>query len=112
MSSRRLSPEETRLWRRVTARDKAWRPLPADPDSAPEKPQLKSVSVKAGPQQAVPPASPSTRPANLRAHDFGQSGWLAILTAIPYLGFIASLVFIFIPGQPGQNQFGPNPKGV
>ena len=55
---------------------------------------------------------PAIAVASRRAHDFGQSGWLAILTAIPYLGFIASLVFIFIPGQPGQNQYGPNPKGV
>ena len=55
---------------------------------------------------------PAIAVASRRAHDFGQSGWLAILTAIPYLGFIASLVFIFIPGQPGENQYGPNPKGV
>jgi uncharacterized membrane protein YhaH (DUF805 family) len=55
---------------------------------------------------------PAIAAASRRAHDFGQSGWLAILTAIPYLGFIASLVFIFVPGQPGQNQHGPNPKGV
>lgn len=55
---------------------------------------------------------PAIAAASRRAHDFGQSGWLAILTAIPYLGFIASLVFIFIPGQPGQNQHGPDPKGV
>ena len=50
--------------------------------------------------------------ASRRAHDFGQSGWLAILCAIPYLGFFATLAFIFIPGQPGSNQHGPNPKGV
>ena len=55
---------------------------------------------------------PAIAVASRRAHDFGQSGWLAILTAIPYLGFIASLVFIFIPGQTGENQYGPNPKGV
>ncbi len=50
--------------------------------------------------------------ASRRAHDFGQSGWLAILCAIPYLGFFATLAFVFIPGQAGSNQHGPNPKGV
>src|SRR5262249_22788566 len=55
---------------------------------------------------------PSIAAASRRAHDFGQSGWLAILCAIPYLGFLATLAFIFIGGQPGANQYGPNPKGV
>jgi uncharacterized membrane protein YhaH (DUF805 family) len=50
--------------------------------------------------------------ASRRAHDFGQSGWLAILCAVPYLGFLATLAFIFIPGQAGANQYGPNPKGL
>jgi len=55
----------------------------------------------------VPPAISA---ASRRAHDFGQSGWLAVLTAIPYINWIAALVFIFIPGQPGPNQHGPDPK--
>jgi uncharacterized membrane protein YhaH (DUF805 family) len=50
--------------------------------------------------------------ASRRAHDFGQSGWLAILCAVPYVGFIATLAFIFISGQAGANQYGPNPKGL
>jgi uncharacterized membrane protein YhaH (DUF805 family) len=50
--------------------------------------------------------------ASRRVHDFGQSGWLAILCAVPYIGFIATLAFIFIPGQPGPSQYGPNPKGL
>jgi uncharacterized membrane protein YhaH (DUF805 family) len=57
-------------------------------------------------------ACPAIAAASRRAHDFGQSGWLAILTAIPYIGFIAALAFIFIPGQPGENQYGPNPKAI
>jgi uncharacterized membrane protein YhaH (DUF805 family) len=47
-----------------------------------------------------------------RAHDFGQSGWLGALMAIPYLNLLALLAFIFIPGQSGENKYGPNPKGV
>jgi len=54
--------------------------------------------------------APAVAAASRRAHDFGQSGWLAVLTVIPYLGFLAALVFIFIPGQPGANAHGPNPK--
>ena len=55
---------------------------------------------------------PSIALASRRAHDIGQSGWLAILCAIPYLGFLATLAFVFIPGQAGANQYGPNPKGL
>ena len=55
---------------------------------------------------------PTIAAASRRAHDFGQSGWLAILCIVPYIGFIATLAFIFIPGQPGPNQYGPNPKGL
>jgi uncharacterized membrane protein YhaH (DUF805 family) len=55
---------------------------------------------------------PAVSAASRRAHDFGQTGWLAALTVIPYLGLIAALVFVFIPGAPGENKYGPNPKGV
>ena len=54
--------------------------------------------------------TPAVAAASRRAHDFGQSGWLAVLTVIPYLGIIATLAFIFIPGQQGPNQYGPDPK--
>jgi uncharacterized membrane protein YhaH (DUF805 family) len=56
--------------------------------------------------------APTISAASRRAHDFGQSGWLAILCVIPYLGFIALVAFIFVPGQVGPNQFGPDPKGL
>lgn len=55
---------------------------------------------------------PLVSAASRRAHDFGQSGWLAILCLIPYIGFLATLAFVFMPGQPGANQHGPNPKGL
>lgn len=57
-------------------------------------------------------AAPVVSAASRRAHDFGQSGWLAILTVIPYLGWLALLVFIFIPGQPGANPHGADPKAL
>ncbi len=56
--------------------------------------------------------APTVSVAARRAHDFGQSGWLAALICVPYVGWIAAIVFIFIPSQPGPNQHGPNPKGV
>lgn len=55
---------------------------------------------------------PMVSAASRRAHDIGQSGWLAALTLIPYLGFVATLAFVFIPGQPGENKYGPDPKAV
>lgn len=55
---------------------------------------------------------PAVSAGSRRAHDIGQSGWLAALTVIPYLGLVAALVLVFIPGQPGDNKYGPNPKGI
>lgn len=55
--------------------------------------------------------APSVAAASRRAHDFGQSGWLGALAGIPSFGFLAAAIFVFIPGQPGENQYGPNPKG-
>jgi uncharacterized membrane protein YhaH (DUF805 family) len=54
--------------------------------------------------------APAVSAASRRAHDLGQSGWLAALTAVPYIGLVAALAFIFIPGQAGPNQYGPDPK--
>jgi uncharacterized membrane protein YhaH (DUF805 family) len=57
-------------------------------------------------------APPAVSVASRRAHDFGQSGWLAALTIVPYVGWVAALVFIFIEGQSAPNQHGPSPKGA
>lgn len=47
-----------------------------------------------------------------RCHDFNMTGWLSLLLLVP----LAPLVFYFIPGTKGPNQFGPPPppnsKGV
>jgi uncharacterized membrane protein YhaH (DUF805 family) len=52
-----------------------------------------------------------------RLHDRDLSGWwyLGAIVAgmIPFVGFIASialLVLMFLPGTPGPNRFGPDPK--
>jgi uncharacterized membrane protein YhaH (DUF805 family) len=52
-----------------------------------------------------------------RLHDRDMSGWwylgFIVLSMIPVVGFIASLAMIVIfllPGTPGPNRYGPDPK--
>jgi uncharacterized membrane protein YhaH (DUF805 family) len=45
-----------------------------------------------------------------RLHDVGQSGWVLLLAAIPLLGALLLFVFSVLPGNPGPNRFGPDPK--
>lgn len=40
-----------------------------------------------------------------RAHDMGHSGWLSLLILVP----LANLWFIFAPGTPTANEYGPRP---
>ena len=47
-----------------------------------------------------------------RLHDTGRSGWWLLITFIPLIGAIVLLVYFLQDGQPGENRFGPNPKGV
>jgi uncharacterized membrane protein YhaH (DUF805 family) len=67
-----------------------------------------------------------------RLHDTGRSGWWMMLFGLPYLGWLISvqsggqsiiaalalllgsvglLVMLVQPGVPGENSFGPDPKG-
>ncbi|MCA1199311.1 DUF805 domain-containing protein [Sphingomonas sp. R647] len=45
-----------------------------------------------------------------RLHDSDKSGWLFLLTIIPYLGFIMTLIFGFWPGTHGENSYGFDPR--
>lgn len=45
-----------------------------------------------------------------RLHDIDWSGWLILLSAIPYVGPVFALVMLFKPGTPGNNRFGPQPR--
>jgi len=52
-----------------------------------------------------------------RLHDRDMSGWwyLGVIVAsmIPFVGFIAGIAFLvlmLLPGTPGPNRFGPDPK--
>lgn len=40
-----------------------------------------------------------------RAHDFNTSGWMSLLLFVP----LVSLIFLFIPGTKGENNYGSQP---
>jgi uncharacterized membrane protein YhaH (DUF805 family) len=54
---------------------------------------------------------PSLAVAVRRLHDIGKSGWFILIGIIPVVG-IALLVLLCLDSTPGDNQYGPNPKGV
>ncbi len=51
-----------------------------------------------------------------RLHDMGWSGWLYLLTMIPYIGGIFYLLMLIVPGRSDANRYGapppPNSKSV
>ena len=47
-----------------------------------------------------------------RLHDTDRSGWWLLIGMIPILGAIVLIVFFVQDSKPGDNHFGPNPKGV
>ena len=46
-----------------------------------------------------------------RLHDIGKSGWMLLISLIPLIGWIWILVLLATDSNPGDNQYGPNPKG-
>lgn len=47
-----------------------------------------------------------------RLHDVGKSGWMILINLIPVIGPIWLLILFIREGEPGDNQYGPNPGGV
>lgn len=47
-----------------------------------------------------------------RLHDTSRSGWWYLLVLLPLIGAIVLIVFFVMDSTPGDNQHGPNPKGV
>jgi uncharacterized membrane protein YhaH (DUF805 family) len=45
-----------------------------------------------------------------RLHDIGKSGWWLFITFVPLVGSIWYLVLLATDSQPGENEYGPNPK--
>ena len=47
-----------------------------------------------------------------RLHDTGRSAWWILIGLIPFIGAFVLLIFATLDSQPGQNQYGTNPKGA
>ncbi len=47
-----------------------------------------------------------------RLHDIGKSGWWCLIGLVPVVGTVVLVVFAVMDSQTGDNQYGPNPKGV
>jgi uncharacterized membrane protein YhaH (DUF805 family) len=45
-----------------------------------------------------------------RLHDVGKSGWFYLVAFIPIVGAIWILILFCTEGNPGPNQYGPDPK--
>ena len=46
-----------------------------------------------------------------RLHDIGRTGWWILLYFVPIVGWIILIIWHCQPGEPGTNQYGPNPLG-
>jgi hypothetical protein len=53
---------------------------------------------------------PSLAVACRRLHDVGHSGWFMLIILIPIVGVIWLLVLLCTDSQPGENEYGENPK--
>jgi uncharacterized membrane protein YhaH (DUF805 family) len=47
-----------------------------------------------------------------RLHDSNHRGWWWWIGFVPVIGWIWLLVLLCLDSTPGQNRFGPNPKGI
>lgn len=47
-----------------------------------------------------------------RLYDIGKSGWMILIALIPLVGGIWLLVLFVTDSNPGENQYGQNPKEV
>lgn len=47
-----------------------------------------------------------------RLHDTGRSGWWWLIVFVPIVGAIVLIVFAAQDSHPGENQYGPSPKGA
>ena len=47
-----------------------------------------------------------------RLHDSDRSGWWFLITFVPLIGDVVLLIFFVLDSTPGDNRFGPNPKGA
>jgi len=43
-----------------------------------------------------------------RWHDIGSSGWWAILSLVPFIGYVVVIALGVLPGEVGANRYGAN----
>ncbi|MDU1890435.1 MAG: DUF805 domain-containing protein [Dysgonomonas sp.] len=55
---------------------------------------------------------PSLAVAVRRLHDTGKSGWMVLVSLIPFIGSIWLLIMLATEGTVGDNQYGPDPKAA
>jgi len=53
---------------------------------------------------------PGTAVCVRRLHDVGKSGWMILISLIPIIGSIWLIILFVTDGQPGENEYGLNPK--
>lgn len=58
----------------------------------------------------IPVVAVSFIMAKRRFNDFDRSGWWVLLSFVPVIGLIVSLVLVFYPGDKGTNDFGLPPE--
>ena len=46
-----------------------------------------------------------------RLHDQNRTGWWILIGFVPLVGGLILLVFMLLDGTPGENDYGPDPKG-
>jgi uncharacterized membrane protein YhaH (DUF805 family) len=45
-----------------------------------------------------------------RLHDTGRTGWWLLIGLVPLVGLIILIIFFVQDSDPGDNNYGPNPK--
>ena len=55
------------------------------------------------------PAIINLRASVLRCHDLGWTGWLVLLSLLPYVGAVFWLILLLMPGNAGMNSYGDPP---
>lgn len=55
---------------------------------------------------------PSLAVGTRRLHDTNRSGWWQLIWLVPIVGWIVLIVFFAQDSNPGDNQYGPNPRAA
>lgn len=56
----------------------------------------------------IPTLSVSVR----RLHDIGKSGWMILISLVPFIGSIWFIILMIKDSQKGENKYGSNPKEI